>query len=78
MRKSVWKPLLYPLPRSLFANSQRALNVLGTEDTGSMEVEIRGEQVQKLRERVGDVIAGQLLQKPNEALIAELLTTQET
>ena len=43
-----------------------------------MEVEIRGEQVQKLRERVGDVIAGQLLQKPNETLIAELLTTQET
>ena len=43
-----------------------------------MEVEIGEEQVQELRERVGDVIARQLLQKPNEALIAELLTTQET
>jgi hypothetical protein len=42
-----------------------------------MEVEIREEQVQELRERVGDIIAGQLLQKPNEALMAELLTTQE-
>jgi hypothetical protein len=39
-----------------------------------MEVEIREEQVQELRERVGDIIAGQLLQKPNEALMAELLT----
>ena len=43
-----------------------------------MEVEIGEEQVQELRERVGDVIAGQLLQKPNEALMAELLNTQET
>jgi len=43
-----------------------------------MEVEIGEEQVQKLREKVGDVIAGQLLQKPNEALMAELLNTQET
>lgn len=43
-----------------------------------MEVEIGEEQVQMLRERVGDIIAGQLLQKPNEALIAELLTTYET
>lgn len=38
-----------------------------------MEVEVGEEQVQALRERVGDVIAGQLLQRPNEALIAELL-----
>ena len=43
-----------------------------------MEVEIGEEQVQELRERVGDVVAGQLLQNPNEALIAELLTTHET
>ena len=42
-----------------------------------MEVEVGEEQVQKLRDRVGDIIAGQLLQRPNEMLIAEL-TSQET
>jgi hypothetical protein len=42
-----------------------------------MEVEIGEEQVQKLRENLGEFIAGQLLQKPNEALIAELLNIFE-
>ena len=38
-----------------------------------MEVEIGEEQVQQLRERVGDFIAAQLLQGQNTALIAEVL-----
>jgi hypothetical protein len=42
-----------------------------------MEVEIGEEQVQKLRENLGEFITGQLLQKPNEALIAELLNIFE-
>lgn len=41
-----------------------------------MEIEIGDEQVQQLKELVGDLIAGQLLPKPNEAMIAELLSTQ--
>jgi hypothetical protein len=42
-----------------------------------MEVEIGELQVQELRERLGDIIAGQLLQKPNEALISELLFAED-
>jgi hypothetical protein len=54
------------------------LNVLVEEqNAASMDVEIGAKQVQELRERVGDVIAVQLLQKPNEALIVELVSTQE-
>ena len=42
-----------------------------------MEVEIGEEQKEKLGDNLGDFIAGQLLQKPNEALIAELLNVFE-
>jgi len=52
------------------------LNTLVTEDSAAMEVEIGDEQVEKLKELLGDTIAGHLLQKPNEALIAELLALQ--
>ena len=44
-----------------------------TEDSASMEVEIDEKQVQELRDKVGDLIAGQLMQKPDQKLIAELL-----
>lgn len=47
------------------------------ENPASMDVEIGENQVQELRERVGDIIAAQLLQRPNEALIVELVSTQE-
>jgi len=47
------------------------------ENATSMDVEIGEKQVQELRERVGDVIAVQLLQRPNEALIVELVNAQE-
>ena len=43
-----------------------------------MDVDIADSTVEELRDRLGDVITEQLLQKPNEALIAELLTAQET
>jgi hypothetical protein len=52
------------------------LNVLVTEDSAAMEVEVGEEQVQKLKELLGYTIAERLLQKPNEALIAELLALQ--
>jgi hypothetical protein len=42
-----------------------------------MEVEIGEEQEQQLRDNLGELIAGQLLQKPNEALIVELLSVFE-
>jgi hypothetical protein len=42
-----------------------------------MEVEVGEERASELRDRLGELVAGQLLQKPNEALIAELLTAQE-
>jgi hypothetical protein len=42
-----------------------------------MDVDIADSTVEELRDRLGDVITEQLLQKPNEALIAELLTAQE-
>ena len=48
-----------------------------SETATSMDVEINEEQVQEMRNRLGDLITGQLLQRPNEALIAELLTPKE-
>jgi hypothetical protein len=42
-----------------------------------MEVEIGEEQKQNLRNHLGDLIAEQLLRKPNEVLIAELLSIFE-
>jgi hypothetical protein len=39
-----------------------------------MDVEINQDVAQQLRNRVGDLIAGQLLQKSNNALIAELVS----
>jgi hypothetical protein len=42
-----------------------------------MEVEIGEEQKQHLKDHLGELIAGQLLQKPNEALILELLSVFE-
>lgn len=62
--------------RDIKANEQKSLNTLVTEDSAAMEVEIGDEQVEKLKELLGDTIAGHLLQKPNEALIAELLALQ--
>ena len=42
-----------------------------------MEVDLSDSTVQELRDKLGDVITDQLLQKPNEALIAELLTAED-
>lgn len=42
-----------------------------------MDVDIAESKVQELRDRLGDLITEQLLQKPNEALIAELLNAQD-
>lgn len=53
------------------------MNILVSEDMASMDVDIADSTVQELRARLGDVITEQLLQKPNEALIAELLTAEE-
>jgi hypothetical protein len=41
-----------------------------------MEIEVGDEQVKKLNELLGETIAGQLMQKPSESLIAELLALQ--
>ena len=56
---------------------QKALNVLVNKDSASMDVDIVDSKVAELRERLGDVITDHLLQKPNEALIAELLASPE-
>jgi hypothetical protein len=42
-----------------------------------MEVDVGEAQVQQLNKLVGEFIAGQILHKPNEALIAEILSGTE-
>ena len=41
-----------------------------------MDVDIVDSKVQELRHALGDLITEQLLQKPNEALISELVAAQ--
>jgi hypothetical protein len=38
-----------------------------------MEVEIDAEQSEELKGRLGELLAGQILQRPNEGLIREML-----
>jgi len=53
---------------------QKALETLGSGDVSSMEVEIQEATVEELKDKLGELITGQLLQNPNDGLIAELLS----
>ena len=48
-----------------------------SEDSALMDVDIAESKAEVLRDKLGDVITDHLLQKPNEALIAELLSVKD-